>query len=159
MDSGCFFFSVLLSGFIISLIIFNKRIHHLVILLLNKVLRKELKLPLIGMARGLKLSIFNMLLWLSWSLAFYYFILSFDPTLQLKLAFVFPVSVVYGVLAIVLPGGIGVREGIITSFLLASGIQLDSAATISLVSRLWFIIGEAFIFLLAWIIKLFDAEA
>lgn len=144
-----FFFTVLLSGMGISLIIFNKHIHNLVLLMGKKILKKELDLPLISIKNGFKLSFFNILLWASWTMGFYFFMLSFNSSLDLNLAFIFPVSVVYGVLAIIMPGGIGVREGIITSFFIASGIDIELATTVSIVSRLWFIIGEAFMFLMA----------
>jgi uncharacterized membrane protein YbhN (UPF0104 family) len=151
---GEFFFIVLASGLGIYLIIFNKQIHKLILWLGKKILKKNLDLPLINVFNGLKLSLFNVLLWLSWTFAFYFFLLSFDSSLNLKLAFIFPVSVVYGVLAIIMPGGIGVREGIITTFFVTIGMELELATSISVVSRLWFIIGEAFIFVLSSILKL-----
>jgi uncharacterized membrane protein YbhN (UPF0104 family) len=61
--------------------------------------------------------------------------------------------VCYGILAIFLPGGIGVREGIMTAYLSALGIELELAITIATLSRLWFITGEVFIFLMALILK------
>ena len=65
----------------------------------------------------------------------------------------FPISVVYGVLAIIVPGGIGVRESILSGFLIALKVDPKLAVTISALSRLWFISGEVFIFLLASSIK------
>lgn len=146
---GEFFFTVLLSGIGISLIIFNKSIHQLVIWLGKKTLNKTLDFPLINLKNGIKLSLFNFLLWLSWTLGFYFFASSFDASLNLNLAFIFPISVVYGVLAIIMPGGIGVREGIIAAYFVSSGMSLELATSISVVSRLWFIIGELFIFSLS----------
>ncbi len=145
---GYFFYLVLLSGVGLYLIIFNKLIHKLVTKILSMILKKELDIPLISHKNGLSLSVFNILLWLNWTLAFYFFAGSME-NFTLNLAFVFPISVVYGVLAIVMPGGIGVREGIIAAFLTVSGMDVEIATTISVASRLWFILGELFIFLLS----------
>ncbi len=150
---GYFFYLVLLSGIGLYLVIFNKLIHNLVTKILVMILKKELDIPLITHKNGLKLSFFNILLWLSWTLAFYFFAGSMAENFALDLAFVFPISVVYGVLAIVMPGGIGVREGIITAFLTVSGMNLEVATSISVASRLWFILGEIFIFLLSVVLQ------
>lgn len=117
-------------------------------------MKKPPVLPLITVKNGFKLSLFNLILWISWTLAFYFFGRSIEDSFSLNLAFVFPISVVYGVLAIFMPGGIGVREGIITAYLVMSGVELELAATISVLSRIWFVLGEIFIFLLALVLNL-----
>ncbi len=148
------FLFVFLSGFGLFLIIFNKTIHNLLLWILAKLMKKTPELPLLTINNGLKLSIYNFLLWISWTLGFYFFVYSFDESFSLDLAFVFPISVVYGVLAIIMPGGIGVREGIITGYLVLSGVELEVATTISVLSRLWFVVGEIFIFLLALVLQI-----
>lgn len=144
-----FLLFVLLSGLGLFLIVFNKHIHQLLITILKKVLKKEPELPLINLKNGFRLSWFNMLLWLMWTLGFYFFAKSISTSFSFDMAFVFPISVVYGVLAIVMPGGIGVREGIITAYLTLTGMDIEVATTISVASRLWFMFGEVFIFLLS----------
>ncbi len=59
---------------------------------------------------------------------------------------VFPLSGTLGILAGFAPGGIGVREGLMVSCLVLAGFEITEAATISIASRLWFLIGESFIF-------------
>lgn len=144
-----FFLVVLLSGLGLGLVIFNKAMHKLLLWMLSKLMKKPPELPLITIKNGFKLSIYHVFLWASWTLGFYFFGLSIMDSFSISLAFVFPISVVYGVLAIIMPGGIGVREGIITAYLVMSGVELELATTISVLSRLWFILGEIFIFLLA----------
>ena len=151
-----FLLFVSLSGLGLFLIIFNKHIHQLLIVILKKLLKKEPELPLISLKNGFKLSWFNLLLWLMWTLGFYFFARSIDATFSLDMAFVFPISVVYGVLAIVMPGGIGVREGIITAYLSLTGMDIEVATTISVASRLWFMLGEIFIFSLSVLISYRD---
>ena len=51
-------------------------------------------------------------------------------------------------------GGIGVREGLIASCLVMTGLSVTEAATISVASRLWFLIGEIFIFISGWIVNM-----
>ena len=152
------FLFVFLSGIGLFLIIFNKTIHNLLIWILSKLMKKTPELPLLTIKNGLKLSVYNFLLWISWTLGFYFFVYSFNDSFSLGLAFVFPISVVYGVLAIIMPGGIGVREGIITGYLVLSGVELEVATTISALSRLWFVVGEVFIFLLALVLQVKKQE-
>jgi uncharacterized membrane protein YbhN (UPF0104 family) len=52
-----------------------------------------------------------------------------------------------------MPGGLGVREGIIVLVLTATGLDVKVATTISVISRIWFISGEIFIFLMAILSK------
>jgi len=144
---------VLTSCLGLFLIVFNKTIHKFLLWLLYKILKKDLNIPLIKLRQGLKLSYYNLALWLSWTLAFYFFGSSFHESFSIQLAFVFPISVVYGVLAIIMPGGIGVREGIITAFLVASGLNIEVATTISVASRLWFLLGETFMFVLSLLLS------
>jgi len=147
------FLVVLLSGIGLGLVIFNKAMHKLLLWMLNKLMKKSPELPLITIRNGFKLSIYHVFLWASWTLGFYFFALSIEDSFSLNLAFVFPISVVYGVLAIFMPGGIGIREGIITAYFVMSGIELELATTISVLSRLWFVLGEVFIFLLAFVLN------
>jgi uncharacterized membrane protein YbhN (UPF0104 family) len=84
---------------------------------------------------------------------FYLLLFAFGIPGPFKASFVFPVSAVYGVLAIIFPGGIGVREGIMVSLLTMMGCNPLTATTFSVVSRLWFITGELFIFSLAFIAR------
>jgi uncharacterized membrane protein YbhN (UPF0104 family) len=148
------FLIVLLSGIGLFLIVFNKTIHILLLWVVGKLMKRKPELPLMSIKNGLKLSVYNLFLWISWTLGFYFFVYSFNENFSLDLAFVFPISVVYGVLAIIMPGGVGVREGIITGYLVLSGIELEVATTISVLSRLWFVVGEVFIFILALFLQL-----
>ena len=59
----------------------------------------------------------------------------------------FPLAATIGVLAIIAPGGIGAREGILTGYFVLTGIPLETAVTISIASRLWFLIGESLFFI------------
>jgi uncharacterized membrane protein YbhN (UPF0104 family) len=58
----------------------------------------------------------------------------------------FPLAASLGVLALVAPGGLGVREGVIVAYLGLAGIPAMEATTISIASRLWFLGGELIFF-------------
>jgi len=135
------------------LIVFNQTTHKILTLFISKIKKKPIDLPLISISNGLKLSYFNILTWLLWTLGFYFFGLSVSDQMLWHRAFVFPLGVTYGVLAILMPGGIGVRESIFTGYLTLSGMDLNTAITISVASRLWFMSGEVFIFIFSLVIR------
>ncbi len=149
-----FFIFVLLSAIGLMLIIFNKHMHSLFIFMIRKIIKKEPELPLINVKEGFKLSIFSFILWLMWSTAFYFLGLSFSDKFSMNLGFAFPVSVVYGVLALIMPGGIGVREGILIAYLTFASFDIETATYISISSRLWFFSGEVFLFLFALVFQI-----
>lgn len=64
---------------------------------------------------------------------------SFPPW---SVMFAYPLSVGLGTLAIFAPGGIGVRESVLGFWLVQLGYEPAFAATVSAVSRLWFLSGE-----------------
>tara|TARA_B100001057_G_scaffold490549_1_gene579048 strand:+ start:197 stop:1114 length:918 start_codon:yes stop_codon:yes gene_type:complete len=94
--------------------------------------------------------------WVMWSLSFYFLEKAlFDREIVLitGLAFVFAANI--GLVAIIFPGGVGIREGILVAILINFEFTIAEATTISLVSRLWFLSGEVFIFLTSLIIQKF----
>jgi len=58
-------------------------------------------------------------------------------------------------IAIILPGGLGMREGLLSLTLIAAGLASDFSVTVSVSSRLWYLIGEGFIFFTGLIISRF----
>jgi len=85
--------------------------------------------------------------WLVLSAAFYFFILGLTNTVipfyaALGFAFAGNLALIF----ILFPGGLGVREGMLFGFLVLCNFSVEIATTISVVSRLWFLIGEIFIF-------------
>lgn len=97
---------------------------------------------------------FSLLNWACWMLAFAFFVRAWAPGASLLAAFAFPPGVVLGLLALVLPGGMGVREGVLTALLHAMGHPLELAVTLAVLSRLWFVVGEVFLFVLASVLEI-----
>ena len=146
---------ILLSICGIVFVLFSPLFHRLLLTFVGRILKRPMDIPLINIKDALKVSYLVILYWISWTIAFYLLLISVFPGESSFLkAFAFPVSVTYGVMAIFMPGGMGVREGILTAFLTAGGMSVESAVTLSVLSRLWFIAGEIFMFLTAFILKI-----
>jgi uncharacterized membrane protein YbhN (UPF0104 family) len=137
----------------LGLFLFSQLVHNWVLTLFGKLFKKELNIPFIPMKDALPMVGAIMSYWTFWSLGFYFLVKSVVPDASFLAAFAFPMSVSCGLLAIFMPGGIGVREGIIVMFLTSMGHNPALAITISIIQRLWFISGEVFIFGLALLFK------
>lgn len=144
---------ILLTAVALGLVLFVRPLHHFAERIIAKILRKPVSLPVISMKLSIRLGIYILLYWAFFSLGFYFLIKALSTEASLVHAFAFPLAVSYGVLALFTPGGIGVREGILSAYLTATGLGWQEAITISALSRLWFISGEIFIFLMALAFK------
>ena len=91
-------------------------------------------------------------IWLLWSTGFLCLAgaLSNVP-IPWTLAFAFPLATTIGIVAVIAPGGVGVREGVLVGYLSSQGLPLELATTIAVASRLWFLIGEVGIFVVGWL--------
>jgi hypothetical protein len=134
--------------------LFSRIFHNWFLILFKKITKKELDVPFLKFDENIRIIAFVFIYWLFWLFAFYFFVISFYPETDMQVAFAFPLSITLGLLAIIFPGGIGVREGIMGSYLVMTGIPLQIATVITVYARLWFISGEVFIFLLAMTLKL-----
>lgn len=90
--------------------------------------------------------------WLSWAAGFAMLAAAFTgtaPKLGDGLAFVLATTL--GVVAVVAPGGLGVREGLLVGLLVMLGRPAELAITLSVLGRLWFLAGEALLFIIGLI--------
>ncbi len=138
----------------ISLLLFSAPFHHWVINIFTRIFKKKLDFPVISFKKSLPIILSTSLIWLFWTVGFYIFMMAFSDDLVPIMSFAFPLSVSFGVLAIILPGGLGLREGIIVGYLTLAGLDVETATTISFMNRLWFISGEVFIFLLSFVLRM-----
>ena len=143
----------------LTLFLFFPSIHNGVVGLLKKVLKSPLDIPSIDFRKSMPLILAVSLVWILWTTGFYFFMLAFSTDITTIMMFAFPLSVCFGLIAIVLPGGLGLREGIIIAYLGLVGMEIETATTISFINRLWFVGGEVFIFLLALVIRLLKKHA
>lgn len=145
---------------VLSGIIFTPYANRLATVAAKRLLNKELNLPVISLRKIAHAMPYFMLNWLFWCLGFY--LLSQALTAQTVSPYSglgFALGGTLGILAIVVPGGIGVREGFLAWYLIALGVDKPTAVTISVASRLWFLIGEAFIFAVGVVLDRRDARS
>jgi uncharacterized membrane protein YbhN (UPF0104 family) len=135
------------------ILLFKNKATSLASKILTFVFRKRICLPCISTRLTFQLFLISVFNWVVWSFAFYLFLFSVNSAeiLQLKAGLIFPISTVLGIVVIIAPGGIGVREGFLTIGLIALGMQEIEAISVSVLSRLWFLIGELLFFGSAWL--------
>jgi len=139
---------ILFTGF--SLVIFTPLFHRLAEWILSKIFRKPVTVPHLPPARVIRTLGWYLLNWSTWSLAFWLLAASLaEGPLPFSIAPAFALGGSLGILSVFAPGGLGVREGVLTAYLSLAGLALQEATTIAVASRLWFLTGEVFIFLVA----------
>ena len=146
--------SILLLFIFLSLIIFTSLFHRFAEMVLFRITKKEIAFLRLPFRKTLKVIGWYLLNWGSWCVSFFFLASSLAETeLPFSIAFAFGLAGSIGILAIFAPGGLGVREGILTGFLTMAGLDLPMATTIAITSRLWFLMGELFIFTVALILE------
>lgn len=133
---------------LVTLAVFSRFFHNLTEKAVKKIFKKEITIPFLKFSSTLSVLPWYFGQWFFLCLAFYFFVGTLFPdAVQLKVLLVLPLASAFGMLAIIFPGGLGVREGFLTSFLVMIGFDLIVATTIAVSSRLWFISGEVLIFI------------
>ncbi len=145
---------VVLITLFLSLLLLSQRINRFFFRLAEKIFHRKMELPLIDLRRSLSIVLFELVFWFLISAAFVFFINSITPEASVVMAFAYPLSICLGVLAIILPGGLGMREGILAGFLVLAGMEITMATTISIISRFWYMLGEVFLFLAASFLRI-----
>jgi len=116
-----------------------------------KIIKRQYQFTSMSKTKMFKIFRVTLLNWLSWTIGFYFFSLAILPggSVSPFIGFGFPFATVWGVVSFFAPGGIGVREGILTAYLNLLDLNIEYATSVSLFSRIWFLIGETFIFFVA----------
>ena len=92
--------------------------------------------------------------WSAWIVAFALLVYALDgKTMGLEIGFFFAFAGVVGVMALFAPGGLGVREGILTAMLVGYGLSVEFATAVAIASRVWFLGGEVFAFSSGMLVK------
>ncbi|MCF8396282.1 MAG: flippase-like domain-containing protein [Bacteroidales bacterium] len=139
---------------LLSIIIFTSAFHKLFTEFTLILLKKKIEIPKLSFINVIYVLPYFLLNWGIWIVSFYFLGESLTPnSVSFNISFGFALAGSLGILAIIAPGGLGVREGILIGYLTMTGLDLVDATTISLTSRLWFLIGEVFVFLLAIILR------
>ena len=91
--------------------------------------------------------------WLALGFAYLFFMygLGFDGAW--RVVFWQPLANTVGIIAPVAPGGLGVREAVMSGFLVAEDLTASDAVMIALLARLWFFALEVVAFLIGWLLE------
>lgn len=144
--------SIIIFLFLTLIMIFNAFFFSVLKKILLK-FRKKFEIEKFKMRDVFKVSPFFFLNWIFWSLGFYFLINSaYIGDVSFFLIFSFPLSASLGIIVLFAPGGLGIREGVIVGCLVLFKIPIEIATGISVLSRLWFLAGEFFIFITALVI-------
>lgn len=144
---------------ILTGIIFSNSIHHISEKIYKLIFHKPLGIPAIPIRNILTVVPFFFLQWLTWCAAFYFLTVSlYSHSAIIAVGFGFALAASLGIMSIIAPGGIGVREGVLVGFLALAGYNPQEATTLAIMSRLWFLVGECFIFLLAFLLNRYQSH-
>lgn len=82
-----------------------------------------------------------------WSVGFYFLADSIaGADIPWTVGVGYPLAIAIGTISFITPGGLGIREGVAIAYMKTAGLTSVDAVTIAAASRLWFLMGEAFIF-------------
>ncbi len=123
-------------------------------LILGKVLKKKIILPNVSERKKLCTIPYFTAIWIVWSIGFYFLIRTIHPNvIALNAGFSFALGGTLGIIAVFAPGGLGIREGVLITYLSSLGLTIPESTTIAFGSRIWYLIGECFFFITALIAK------
>ena len=134
---------------VMTLILFTPYFHAIAKKTIKVVVKKDVEIPALTKKETLSLIPWFVVYWGSYFLGFYFFANSISiAELSYSAGLAFPFAATVGIIALFAPGGLGVREGLLVGYFSLAGVEIADATTISVTSRLWFLIGEVFIFLI-----------
>ncbi len=145
-----FILKISLAGFwiILSIIIFTRYFHRITQWMILKTIGKQIILPVLSIKEVFKVLPVFILYWFLYALAFYYLAVSLGADITYISLIYFPISTVIGIVSLFAPGGMGTREASLIGFFSISGVGTILATTIAAFSRIWFLAGELFAFIL-----------
>jgi len=131
----------------LTVLIFSQAVQTIVSAGVRFSLHRELRIPRVDLKSTLAVLPWFVLTWALWAIGFLLLVRGLVPgAIPWSVALGFPLAATLGILAVIAPGGLGVREGVLTGYLVLAGIPIADATTVAVTSRLWFLIGEIFIF-------------
>ena len=132
---------------VLTVIIFSRIVHNTAEKLVRVILRRRVTFPALRFVSTVSVMPWFALIWIFFSFGFYFLVRGLSLiSVPYAVGLGFPLAGTLGIMAIIFPGGIGVREGIMMGYLTLFGIPLAEATAISIAARLWFCLGELFIF-------------
>lgn len=136
----------------LTVVIFSKLAHAKAERAIRFFLRKNITLPRLTVKSTLLVMPWFVAYWAFWSIGFYMLVASLiKMDVPWSVGFGFPLAGTLGIMTFISPGGLGTREAVLLGYLTLAGIPVVEATTVAVASRLWFLGGEIFIFVLGWI--------
>lgn len=128
--------------------------------IIGYVLKKRVELPVFPLKLTARLMLISLAAWVVWSSAFYLLLLSMYEAspIPFTTGLLFPLASVAGVVVIIAPGGIGIREGLLGLGLTAMGLSVAGAAAVAVTSRIWFLLAELLFFGTATVAGLIEKQ-
>jgi uncharacterized membrane protein YbhN (UPF0104 family) len=137
--------ALLFCGLVI--VLFSRAVHDPVERVLERFIRPGFVVPSLNHRTTLGLLPFYLTVWLLYSAGFYLLVESLtESSTPLFVGFGFPLASTLGLMVLLMPGGLGVREGVLSAYLGLAGIPVAHALALSIAARLWFTAGELFLF-------------
>lgn len=132
---------------LVIVLISSQRVQNWAVGMVSKTLKRAVDLPSASMWGTLWVIFLQILQWGLYSISYYLLVKSLYPQVNWLTGFAFALAVNFALVAIVVPGGIGVRETAMVGYLVLVGVPVAVAVTISLAARIWFTLGEVFLFI------------
>jgi hypothetical protein len=131
----------------LTLILFSQSVNSATEKILNKFSKSHIELFTLSLPNTLKVLPWYFSNWAFWGVGFYLMTRGItNIEVPVSAAFGFPLAGTLGILFLLAPGGIGVREGILVGYLALLDFTLAESITVAAASRLWFLSGEFLIF-------------
>jgi uncharacterized membrane protein YbhN (UPF0104 family) len=141
----------------LTLFLINNALHKIFINLLQKLGFKSTKFHRLSLTNIIQVLPHFFFYLLAWAVGFHFLVLSLFPesAIGIESGLIYILAGVIGILAILSPGGLGVREGVLLAYFTHVGMEFSDATTLVVFARLWGIFGEFFIFIVAFLLSRF----
>jgi hypothetical protein len=144
----------------LSFFIFTDLFHGIFNRIMGTLFKREFSFSSVSFKHALRILPVYFLYWMFFMAAFWFFSNALiEESISFAVIFGFPLAVTLGIITLIAPGGLGFREGILVAYLILLSIDLQDATTVSVSSRLWFMVGEVFMFLTALLLNTRNAKA
>ncbi len=143
---------------LLTIFLFFSPFHNFVLVVIHKLFKKTINIPSLDFKKNISIIGFCMLYWSIWMVGFYFLSIAIYSQSPVTVMFAFPLGVTIGLIAIIIPSGLGVREGVISGYLILTGIPEEVSVTIAFLARFWFLSGEVYIFSLSMLLKFIEKK-
>ena len=137
---------------VLTVVIFSNFVHAKAEQGIRLILRKDITLPKLTVKSTFSVMPAFIAYWAFWSIGYYLLVTSLiEIKVPWSVGLGFPLAGTLGIITFISPGGLGTREAVMVGYLALAGLPVVDATTVAVASRLWFIVGEVFIFIIGWI--------